>query len=66
LKFGFDSLSLYRIHAHYFLRNPASGRVMQKIGMAREGHLRQHIKKWGQYEDIVIYGILKSDYEKRK
>ena len=66
LEFGFHTLGLHRIHAHHFLRNPASGRVMQKIGMVREGHLRQHVKKWGQYEDIIAYGILKSDYEKGK
>ncbi|MEM7020899.1 MAG: GNAT family N-acetyltransferase, partial [Pseudomonadota bacterium] len=37
---GFEVLSLYRIHAHYMARNPASGRVMQKLGMSHEGCLR--------------------------
>lgn len=64
LKFGFTDLNLNRIHAHYMTRNAASGTIMKKIGMTREGLMRQHIKKWDKYEDIVLYGILKSDWEK--
>jgi RimJ/RimL family protein N-acetyltransferase len=63
LRYGFDMLSLHRIHSHHFAGNPASGRVMQKIGMTREGLLRQHIKKWDQYEDVVMYGILRNDFK---
>ncbi len=37
LKFGFMELNLNRIHASHLCRNPASGRVMQKLGMTREG-----------------------------
>ena len=59
--YGFNQLGLNRIHATHFSRNPASGRVMEKLGMVREGLLRQHVKKWGQYEDIVEYGLLKHD-----
>ena len=63
LKYGFEVLELNRIHATHFTRNPASGRVMQKIGMTHEGHLRQHVKKWGNYEDFETYAILWSDYD---
>jgi RimJ/RimL family protein N-acetyltransferase len=62
LKFGFDVLGLNRIHARHFKRNPASGSVMQKMGMTYEGCFRQHFKKWGNYEDILLYGILKHEY----
>jgi len=47
-------------------RNPASGRVMQKVGMKHEGHLRKHIKRRGIFEDKECYGILKSEYDKSK
>ncbi|UCB42075.1 MAG: GNAT family N-acetyltransferase [Dehalococcoidales bacterium] len=63
LKHGFIILGLNRIYATHFTRNPASGRVMQKIGMKHEGHLRQHAKKWGNYEDFETYAILRSEYE---
>lgn len=61
--YGFTQLGLNRIFAVHFRRNPASGRVMQKLGMKQEGLFRQHIKKWDRYEDEVIYGILKSEWE---
>ncbi len=61
VRFGFQTLSLHKIHAHHVTRNPASGRVLEKIGMVREGLLRHHIKKWGTFEDVAFYGILKSD-----
>jgi ribosomal-protein-alanine N-acetyltransferase len=64
--YGFDVLRLHRIHASYMQRNPASGRVMQKIGMTYEGCMRHHIQKWGVFEDIEIYGILRSEYASRE
>lgn len=65
LQYGFEVLQLHRIHASHFVQNPASGRVMQKIGMSYEGHCRQHTLKWGQYEDIKLYSILKSDWQQQ-
>lgn len=62
LRYGFETLGLNRIHAAHFTRNPASGRVMQKIGMTHEGRLRQHYDKWGVLEDIEFYGILSGEY----
>src|SRR2546430_6629313 len=49
LRYGFETLSLNRIYAMHFARNPASGRVLQKLGMRHEGTLRQHVKKWDEY-----------------
>jgi RimJ/RimL family protein N-acetyltransferase len=61
--YGFETLALHRIHAYHMTRNPASGRVMQKIGMRYEGCLRQHICKWGVFEDAAVYGILQSEFD---
>ena len=63
LEYGFSTLNLNRIHAHHFKRNPASGSVMEKLGMIHEGCARQHIKKWDNFEDIELYGILKSEWQ---
>jgi len=62
LRYGFGVLGLHRIYARHFTRNPASGRVLQKIGMKHEGTLREAFKKWGKFEDLECYGILKSEY----
>lgn len=63
LKFGFEELQLHRIFAHHISSNPASGRVMEKIGMAKEGVMRGHIRKWGSFRDVVVYAALKHDQE---
>lgn len=62
LRYAFIELRLNRVHAHHFSNNPASGRVMQKIGMRHEGRLRQHVKKWGEFLDVEAYGILRSEF----
>lgn len=64
LEYGFESLGLNRIFANHFKGNGASGRVMQKIGLNYEGSRRGHIKKWGQYKDIVSYGLLREEYRR--
>jgi RimJ/RimL family protein N-acetyltransferase len=58
IEFGFNQWNLHRIEATYFSRNPASGRVMKKLGMVQEGILRDHILKWNRYEDLVVHGIV--------
>lgn len=63
LGFGFEVWKYDRIFATHLGRNPASGRVMQKIGMTREGCLRRHMLKWDQREDLVYYGILREEWE---
>lgn len=61
--YGFETLSLNRIYAEHFSRNPASGRVLQKIGMQHEGRRRQAVKKWGEYIDVECYAILREEWK---
>ncbi len=62
MRYGFEQRGLQRIYASYFDRNPASARVMQKLGMTYEGTLRRHVKKWDEYLDLGIYGILREEW----
>jgi len=39
---------------------------MQKLGMTHEGSSPQHVMKWGVFEDVELYGIIRSDWEKAK
>jgi RimJ/RimL family protein N-acetyltransferase len=64
LRYSFGELGLVRVHACHFARNPSSGRVMQKLGMQYEGTRRKHVKRWDLLEDLVLYGILKEDWER--
>lgn len=59
--FGFSTWGMHRIQARHYTKNPASGRVMEKIGMTYEGCLRQCVQKWGEYLDVCIYGILEEE-----
>lgn len=62
LDYAFNTMHLNRVYATHLARNPASGRVMQKIGMHYEGRLRQHVRKGEQFEDRDQYGILRRDF----
>jgi RimJ/RimL family protein N-acetyltransferase len=62
LRYGFDRFKLNRIHSNHFSTNPASGRVLRKLGMKHEGTMRKHICKWGEYLDVELYGLLASEY----
>ncbi len=63
IRHGFVSHGLERIFASHFLRNPASGRVLEKCGMRFEGIARRYVKKWGVYEDGAVYAIVRADFE---
>lgn len=63
VKYTFDVLKLNKLIARHMVHNPASGKVMTKIGMKQEGYLRQQIVKNNQFVDIVEYGLLKDEYE---
>lgn len=62
LAFAFERHRLNRIVAFHMVRNPASGKVLAKLGFRREGLLRQRVYKWGVYEDVHIMAILRSDW----
>jgi len=62
LRYAFESVGLNRVSAQHLSRNPASGRVLEKIGMSREGCLREHNKKWETYENVVVHGILAAEW----
>lgn len=62
LTFGFENLGLHRIQARTFARNPASSRVLEKVGMRYEGVLRGYVKKWGVYEDVHSYAALAPEW----
>lgn len=58
--FGFKALELNRIQAHHLARNPASGRVLMKAGLRREGMSPQAVFKNGRPEDVVFYGLTRA------
>ncbi len=62
LRYGFEDLTLNKIHASFFKENLASGRVMEKVRMLYEGCRRQHFQKENEFRDRIDYGILRSEF----
>ena len=65
ISFGFERMGLNRIEARCIAENTASARVMHKVGMIREGMLRQREFIKGSYRDMELYAILKSEHRPR-
>ena len=61
---GFERYGLHKVYARADLRNRQSWRVMEKLGMAREGVLRGHERPRDEYVDDVYYGVLRDEWER--
>jgi ribosomal-protein-alanine N-acetyltransferase len=61
VRYAFEDLGLNRLYAYHMLRNPASGRVLEKNGFKQEGLLRQRVRKWGQFEDVALWATLRQE-----
>jgi [ribosomal protein S5]-alanine N-acetyltransferase len=66
LRYGFETLALHRIFASHFKHNPASGRILKKVGMKYEGCQREHLLKWDRFVDSELYGLLRREWEARE
>lgn len=62
LAHAFGALGLHRVIGRCVARNPASGRVLGKVGMVHEGTLREHFCKWDRFEDVECYAILDREW----
>ncbi|MDP4170901.1 MAG: GNAT family protein [Bacillota bacterium] len=63
VKFGFKNMNLHRIIATCQPQNPPSYRVMEKIGMRREGFFKKCIPHGDEWWDEYYYAILKEDWK---
>lgn len=62
LGFCFMELKLQRVEALHDSLNPASGRVMEKCGMKKEGILRRKIYYKGRFADLALYAALREEW----
>jgi ribosomal-protein-alanine N-acetyltransferase len=61
--FGFRELGLHRIWATCDPDNTASARVLGKLGMQRQGRLREDTDVRGRWRDSFLYGILEQEWQ---
>lgn len=62
IEWAFDAFELLKVSATADLLNTQSWRVMEKLGMQREGILRNDRILRNRRQDVVHYGILKSEW----
>lgn len=64
IRYLMQEAAVNRVFCSVRAGNAASRRVCEKCGMQLEGVMRQHYARQdGGYDDVCIYGILKSDME---
>lgn len=63
LHFGFEELELHKIFATHLEKNPASGRVMLKNGMIKEGELKEHIYKDRGFSTLIQYRLTIDEFQ---
>ena len=63
IRFGFEELGLHRIEAKYVKENERSRHVMEKVGMTFEGVLRGSMLVKGNYVDVGVCSLLRSEWE---
>jgi len=62
---AFETLGVHRIFGDCDPRNVASTRVMERLGMRREGHLRENYWLKGEWCDSVLFGLLAHEWRER-
>ena len=62
VELGFNELSLHRITATHHPDNVGSAHVLAKLGMQREGRLRENYLAHGVWRDSILYSILEDEW----
>ncbi|MDE7432893.1 MAG: GNAT family N-acetyltransferase [Lachnospiraceae bacterium] len=65
-RYAFEQLGVHKVCEEVFSLNKAVNRILDMCGSKREGELRDHIFKNGEYFDVTVRGILKSEWEELK
>ena len=63
IRYLFECVGVLRVTARCDVENPRSARVMEKVGMSREGTLRASGRNNRGIVDMLCYGILRSEYD---
>ena len=62
LSFAFDEMNLHRVWLHVFADNERAIGCYQKCGFREEGRLRQEVYQDGRYYDVVLMGVLETEF----
>lgn len=62
IHYGFDSLRLNRVEAKVEPENLNSIKVLKKLRFVEEGKLRQYEKSKGEFVDVIMFSILRTEW----
>ena len=62
VQFGFDELELHKISSKCIAENIASARVLENVGLRREGKLRDDEFFKNRWWDTLLFGILEEEW----
>ena len=62
LEYGFKTLNLHKMQSSSFADNKAIVKLLQKLGCKEEGLLKSHFYNDGEYLDVILFGLHKSDF----
>lgn len=63
---GFETLNLNRVYLRVYADNVRAVRAYEHAGFVLEGRLRQAHYKYGKYEDVLLMGVLRSEWNIRQ
>lgn len=66
LKYVFDEIKLNKLCGEVLSSNEKVVKMHEKFGFRREGYLRNHILKRDQFFDVVVIGLLSSEWNQLK
>jgi RimJ/RimL family protein N-acetyltransferase len=66
LALAFDHLGWHRVIGSCDARNQPSARLMERLGMRREGHFVHNMLIKGEWADELIYAILDREWRRRR
>ena len=65
IEFAFESIGVHRLEARAAVGNGRGNGALMKIGAVREGLLRRSFLRFGQYQDQVLWSLVRDDWRLR-
>lgn len=65
LDFAFGELALHRVFLRVMAHNEAALRLYDRIGFVREGIMREHANHGGVFRDVIIMGMMETEWAHR-
>ncbi|MDR2806558.1 MAG: GNAT family N-acetyltransferase [Puniceicoccales bacterium] len=66
ITYAFENINIERLEVNHMSRNIRSQRVIEKCGFRLEGVMRAYIKRFGEFEDVKFYSLLRKEFEQNE